>query len=106
MKDVSGQFSCIISTNNTIKLANNETLIEYVSLLKEVVNEIDETIKFHDVRLVIGETHKNLIFDLLVSFEFKYTDEELINLVTSKLREKDPIINCVIQIDKDYVENI
>ena len=85
---------------------NNETLIEYVSLLKEVVNEIDKSIKFHDVRLVIGETHKNLIFDLLVSFEFKYTDEELINLVTSKLREKDSIINCVIQIDKDYVENI
>ena len=85
---------------------NNETLMEYVKILKEVVNEIDDFIRFHDVRLVIGETHKNLIFDLLVSFEFKYTDEELIDLVKTKIREKDPIINCVIQIDKDYVENI
>ena len=85
---------------------NNETLMEYVKILKEVVTEIDESIRFHDVRLVIGETHKNLIFDLLVSFEFKYTDEELIDLVKTKIREKDPIINCVIQIDKDYVENI
>ena len=85
---------------------NNETLMEYVKILKEVVNEIDDSIRFHDVRLVIGETHKNLIFDLLVSFEFKYTDEELIDLVKTKIREKDPIINCVIQIDKDYVENI
>ena len=85
---------------------NNETLMEYVKILKEVVSEIDDSIRFHDVRLVIGETHKNLIFDLLVSFEFKYTDEELISLVKTKIREKDPIINCVIQIDKDYVENI
>jgi cation diffusion facilitator family transporter len=85
---------------------NNETLMEYVKILKEVVSEIDDSIRFHDVRLVIGETHKNLIFDLLVSFEFKYTDEELISLVKTKICEKDPIINCVIQIDKDYVENI
>ena len=81
---------------------NNETLMEYVKILKEVVSEIDDSIRFHDVRLVVGETHKNLIFDLLVSFEFKYTDEELIDLVKTKIREKDPIINCVIQIDKDY----
>lgn len=105
-KDVKEQLNVELVIHMDPIETNNETLIEYVSLLKEVVNEIDESIKFHDVRLVIGETHKNLIFDLLVSFEFKYTDEELINLVTSKLREKDPIINCVIQIDKDYVENI
>ena len=85
---------------------NNEKLMDYVKLLKEVVNDIDPIIKFHDVRLVIGETHSNLIFDLLIPFEYKYTDDELINLVCSNLKQKDQKLNCVIQIDKDYVDNI
>ena len=105
-KEVKEEFNVELVIHMDPIETNNETLMEYVKILKEVVNEIDDSIRFHDVRLVIGETHKNLIFDLLVSFEFKYTDEELIDLVKTKIREKDPIINCVIQIDKDYVENI
>ena len=85
---------------------NNEKLMEYVQILKEVLFDIDEIIKFHDVRLVVGETHTNLIFDILVPFEFKYSDEELIKLVKEKIKEKDSKINCVILIDKDYAENL
>ena len=105
-KEVKEEFNVELVIHMDPIETNNETLMEYVKILKEVVSEIDDSIRFHDVRLVVGETHKNLIFDLLVSFEFKYTDEELIDLVKTKIREKDPIINCVIQIDKDYVENI
>jgi len=85
---------------------NNEKLMEYVQILKEVLFDIDEIIKFHDVRLVVGETHTNLIFDILVPFEFKYSDEELLKLVKEKIKEKDSKINCVILIDKDYAENL
>lgn len=105
-KEVKEEFNVELVIHMDPIETNNETLMEYVKILKEVVSEIDDSIRFHDVRLVVGETHKNLIFDLLVSFEFKYTDEELIDLVKTKIHEKDPIINCVIQIDKDYVENI
>lgn len=85
---------------------NNEKLKEYIDILKEVIEEIDDNIKFHDVRLVIGDTHTNLIFDLLIPFEYKYTDNELTELVVKKFNDKDSKINCVIQIDKDYVDNI
>ena len=85
---------------------NNEKLMEYVQILKEVLFDIDEIIKFHDVRLVVGETHTNLIFDILVPFEFKYSDEELLKLVKEMIKEKDSKINCVILIDKDYAENL
>ena len=105
-KDIKEEFNVELVIHMDPIETNNETLMEYVEILKEVINEIDESIRFHDVRLVIGETHKNLIFDLLISFEFKYTDEELISLVKTKISEKDQNINCVIQIDKDYVENI
>ena len=43
---------------------------------------------------------------LLIPFEYKYTDNELTELVVKKFNDKDSKINCVIQIDKDYVDNI
>lgn len=105
-KDIKEQFNVELVIHMDPIETNNEKLMEYVQLLKEVIDEIDETIKFHDVRLVIGDTHTNLIFDLLIPFEYRYTDNELVEYVKTKFKEKDSKINCVIQIDKDYVENI
>ena len=105
-KDIKEQFNVELVIHMDPIETNNNTLMKYVELLKDVVDEIDSTIKFHDVRLVVGETHTNLIFDLLVPFEYKYTDNELIEKVKAKIKEKDSKINCVIQIDKDYIDNI
>jgi hypothetical protein len=38
--------------------------------------DIDPIIKFHDFRMVKGETHTNFIFDVLVPFKYKYQDED------------------------------
>lgn len=105
-KDIKEIFNVEIVIHMDPIETNNERLMDYVEILKEVIEKIDNDIKFHDVRLVIGETHTNLIFDLLVPFEYKYTDNELIEMVINKFKEKDSKINCVIQIDKDYVDNI
>ncbi len=105
-KDIKDIFDVDIVIHMDPIETNNETLMEYVNILKEVINEIDSSIRFHDVRLVVGETHSNLIFDLLIPFEYKYLDEELVNMVKNKIKEKDEKIICVIQIDKDYVDNI
>jgi cation diffusion facilitator family transporter len=105
-KDIKDIFNVEIVIHMDPIETNNEKLMEYVELLRKVINEIDSIIKFHDVRLVIGETHSNLIFDLLIPFEYKYNDEEIINKVCSKLKEYDSKLNCVIQIDKDYIDNI
>jgi len=105
-KDIKEIFNVEIVIHMDPIETNNEKLMEYVKMLREIIDEIDGNIKFHDVRLVIGETHTNLIFDLLIPFEYKYTDNELIDFVISKFQERDSKINCVIQIDKDYADNI
>lgn len=105
-KDIKEEFNVELVIHMDPIETNNETLMKYVDILKEVIENIDPIIRFHDVRLVVGETHTNLIFDLLIPFEYKYTDEELVSLVKNRIKEEDSKINCVIQIDKDYIDNI
>ena len=85
-----------IETNN-IEL-NNASII-----VREVLKEIDPVLMFHDFRMVKGESHTNFIFDVLAPFNFRLSDEELVELIKLKVRERNDKYRCVILVDKDYV---
>ncbi len=74
-------------------------------LKKRVQNEIaavSPEIGIHDFRVVWGVTHSNLIFDVVVPFEFKWCDEELIRVISERVRYIDPAYYAVITVDHDY----
>lgn len=71
--------------------------------MKELLEEIDPQISMHDFRVVIGSTRTNLIFDIVVPFGYKIKDEELIEMIQKRTREKIGENHfVVIQVDKAY----
>ncbi len=70
-------------------------------VVKEIVKEISEELSIHDFRIVVGPTHTNLVFDLLVPFRFKTSDGELIKEVSQRIRSYDDSLYAVIEIDKE-----
>lgn len=79
---------------------------EETNSMKEMVNdkvrEIDECFSIHDFRMVKGETHSNLIFDVVVSASCKLSSKELIEKITEKIKEYDEKLFAVITIDRNY----
>lgn len=77
---------------------------EELDALREQVlgkmKEIDERLKIHDFRMVPGETHTNLIFDIAAPFEVKLTDDGLIAAAAEKLTEIDPKYKLVCKVDR------
>mgnify|MGYP004626345299 FL=1 len=61
----------------------SETKAAMISLIKSV----DESLSIHDFRMVSGETHTNLIFDILAPFGFRLTDEQLLTEVLNAVHE-------------------
>ncbi|MBQ9948112.1 MAG: cation transporter, partial [Oscillospiraceae bacterium] len=45
--------------------------------IAEIASKIDERLSIHDLRMVPGPTHTNVIFDCVVPHNFSMTDEEL-----------------------------
>lgn len=69
--------------------------------MEEVLREIDAKISMHDFRVVMGPTHTNLIFDIVVPFGYKVRDEALVEMIQEKTREalgENHFV--VIQVDK------
>ncbi|MFA5658638.1 MAG: cation diffusion facilitator family transporter [Oscillospiraceae bacterium] len=69
----------------------------------KIVRSVDRRVSMHDFRIVEGETHTNLIFDVVVPFDMKFSDEELASIISEKIRFLNPAFNSVIQIDKGFV---
>ena len=78
-----------------------------INELKEMVNdiicEIDRDLTFHDFRVVVGEENKNVLFDVVVPPEYKYSDKELEKIITDKITEvSNGKIFTVLVVDHSY----
>ena len=71
--------------------------------VKDLVREIDERYNIHDFRIVRGNTHSNLVFDVLLPAEDEISHEELKKKICEKVSQIDPTYKCVIQIDHSFV---
>lgn len=83
---------------------DNELAKEIGKKLAEQLREIEETITIHDFRMVSGPTHTNLIFDVVVPYSIKLTDEEVTEQVQAQVQKLDPSYIAVVNIDKAYVK--
>lgn len=84
-----------IETDNEVVNKNKNNLIE-------IINKIDANLSIHDFRLVSGPNHTNLIFDVVLPYESKITETEIVEIIKNKVKESKPNFNCVITVDRNY----
>jgi len=82
---------------------HNEKISAMRAAVAEIVGGMDMGITIHDFRMVPGDTHTNLIFDAVVPFAVKLSDDEVRNELQKRIQEKFPNHFAVITIDKPYI---
>ena len=65
------------------------------------MEELDGAWHIHDFRFVRGETHTNLIFDLVVPFECKLSEDAIRTLAEQKIKAIEDKYFAVITIDRE-----
>ena len=74
---------------------------ELQELVLSVLESVDPALSLHDFRVVFGETHTNLIFDLVVPFGFRM-EGSLRDEVQRRIWEKDPQLFVVATVEHSY----
>lgn len=72
--------------------------------VKSAVNDIDSRMSIHDFRITSGEKAVNLIFDVVVPYDIKLTDEEIKAAIDNRIYDDGTEYFTVITIDREYVE--
>ena len=67
-----------------------------------IVNNVDPALRINDFRMVQGTTHTNLIFDLVVPHGFRYTDDEVVDIIQQRVRQLPGDLYAVINVEKPY----
>ena len=67
-----------------------------------LVKCIDDDISIHDFRMVSGATHTNLIFDAVVPFGFRLTDQQVEEKIQTAVRALDGTYFAVVRVERSY----
>ena len=83
---------------------DDEKISDLRKFLKDIVTEIDPSFSVHDVRFVEGVTHSNVIFDCVIPPENACKSNDIKRQIIDQVQKVHPDYNCVITIDRSYVE--
>lgn len=71
---------------------------------QRALHEIDERLTLHDFRVVIGNTHTNCIFDVLLPYDCPLSDEEITRRLEQRFSQRDGNLYVVPTIDRSFVD--
>ena len=97
IKDELG-ISCTIHLDPII--TNDETVNELRDFVIETISSLSLNCSIHDFRVVIGETHTNLIFDVALPFESNLSEKQVVELISNEISQKRSNHYCVITVDR------
>lgn len=85
---------------------DDETVKATKEKIVEILKSIDERLTLHDFRMTPAASMRtNLIFDVVVPSELKYTVTQLNDMICVRAREINETYACVITFDSDFTAN-
>lgn len=78
---------------------------ELRELIRDTLHGIDEYLSFHDFRVVPGPTHTNVLFDVVLPFDAKVTQEHVQTTIEAALDARpETKYFAVVKYDRGYTE--
>lgn len=82
----------------------DEHVLEVRHQVEQILDAVDSRVSIHDFRMVDGKEQINLIFDMVVPFEYSTQKQNELKMTLRKLLQmEDKRYQCVITIERSYV---
>ena len=79
---------------------DDKNVMELKSFLLETMKENGLELSIHDFRTVIGHTHTNMIFDVVLPFDHPLSEDQIKEKISSAINKKREDCYCVITVDR------
>ena len=102
--DVKKKYGVEITIHMDPVVLNDPELTTIKEKLKIIIKEIDNELSFHDLRTITKSNSRTLLFDVVVPYKFKYSNEEIKKMIEEKLGNECNY-NLVIDFDHQFVSH-
>ena len=89
---------CTIHLDTVI--TDDEEINAMKKIASEAVNKVSERLTLHDFRVVVGTTHTNMIFDIVVPFDYEENPQSIIAKIQNNVSKLHSNYYCVITVDR------
>lgn len=101
--DLADKLNCEAVIHMDPLVTKDERVNELKRIIHEVVDSLEGDVSMHDFRTVIGPTHTNMMFDVVLPFGYSMTDEMVKEEIQKRTWDRlGESYNTVIQIDRPY----
>ena len=69
------------------------------SIIHKTITEMNDKLSFHDLRITNGENRINVIFDLVIPYEYSKNEKEYVTKIKEAIKLEDKRFIAVIKID-------
>lgn len=76
---------------------------ELKARVQDIIDGMEGNIKFHDFRVVDGPSHTNIIFDVVVPFQYSMSDLQVKEYIQNEVKKLSEHYYTVIDVDKDSI---
>ena len=83
-------------------VVNDAEVEKYKAMCHRIIKSYNPEYSFHDFRMVKGDTHTNLIFDVVTTFDKGYDKAKITKDITDLFKQEDESINLVMTIEHSY----
>lgn len=102
-RDMHDKFGCIVTVHLDPIVINDPEVNELRALCERKAAEVDPTFTIHDFRMTKGDSHVNLIFDLLIPIDSRISPADAEMRVSELIRAARPDSACVIKVENPFV---
>lgn len=103
--DILRELGCLATIHMDPVDIHSEMIANIREKVAAIIEETDPVISFHDFRIVTGPTHTNVIFDIVLPYNYRLGDEAAAKLIADKIHEWDNNYYAVIDVDKDFISH-
>lgn len=103
-KELENKFNCLATIHMDPIASDDEYTVSLMVKVVSVLKTISKDFSVHDFRVVQGETHTNVIFDLVVPYDCKEKNESIRKKSAELIQDIDSKLVPVIYIEKPYIQ--
>ena len=72
------------------------------SRLNEKARQLDPQLSVHDLRIVPGDTHTNVLFDLVFPAGYAGDKDQMLAEMCKFVTEQNPKYSCIVKVEQSY----
>lgn len=103
-KELERRYNCLATIHMDPIASDDEYTLGLKQSVSEAVKKIDDELTIHDFRIVKGDTHTNVIFDLVVPYDCQKSEDEIKTLAKQNIQKIDQKLMPVIYVERSFVE--